>query len=330
MWLITRGTIGVAGAGAAIIAIRLLATQVQALFRSVQTIFESGLFLDDLDRFLALGTPALEAADGADAPRTFSTIRAEDVRFRYPGSEVDALRGVDVELRAGEIVAVVGENGSGKTTLAKLLAGLYQPGGGRVTWDGVDISTFRPASLRERVSVTFQDFVRYSFTATDNIAVGRVEDAADPERVRAAARAAGAEEVLDGLPDGFDTLLSRLFTGGTDLSGGQWQRVALARSFFRDAPLVVLDEPSSALDPRAEHALFSTLRGALDGRTALFISHRFSTVRGADRIIVMDAGTVVEQGTHDELVALGGLYADLYRLQTATDVSGRAPDLPQA
>ena len=330
VWLITRGTIGVAGAGAAIIAIRLLATQVQAFFRSVQTIFESGLFLDDLDRFLALGTPALEAADGADAPRTFSTIRAEDVRFRYPGSEVDALRGVDVELRAGEIVAVVGENGSGKTTLAKLLAGLYQPGGGRVTWDGVDISTFRPASLRERVSVTFQDFVRYSFTATDNIAVGRVEDAADPERVRAAALAAGAEEVLDGLPDGFDTLLSRLFTGGTDLSGGQWQRVALARSFFRDAPLVVLDEPSSALDPRAEHALFSTLRGVLDGRTALFISHRFSTVRGADRIIVMDAGTVVEQGTHDELVALGGLYADLYRLQTATDVSGRAPDLPQA
>ena len=136
--------------------------------------------------------------------------------------------------------------------------------------------------------------------------------------------------MLDGLPDGFDTLLSRLFTGGTDLSGGQWQRVALARSFFRDAPLVVLDEPSSALDPRAEHALFSTLRGVLDGRTALFISHRFSTVRGADRIIVMDAGTVVEQGTHDELVALGGLYADLYRLQIATDVSGRAPDLPQA
>ncbi|QBX57426.1 ABC transporter ATP-binding protein [Nocardioides seonyuensis] len=322
VWLISRGAIGVAGAGAAIIAIRMLASQVQGLFRGVQQIFESGLFLDDLDAFLDLGVPALEQTRGSEAPTSFDTIRVEDVRFAYPGSTAEALCGVDLELRAGEIVALVGENGSGKTTLAKLLAGLYQPAAGRITWDGADISGFRPASLRDQVSVTFQDFVRYAFTGTENIAVGRVELPASPERVRASARAAGAESVLDALPEGFETLLSRLFVGGIDLSGGQWQRVALARSFFRDAPLVILDEPSSALDPRAEHALFSTLREVLDGRTALFISHRFSTVRGADRIIVLDSGTVAEQGTHAELVAADGLYADLYKLQSHTDIAG--------
>lgn len=325
VWLISRDAIDVAGAGAAIIAIRLLASQVQSLFRAVQSIFESGLFLDDLDSFLELGLPALEQTEGADAPSSFDVIRVDDVHFRYPGSSVEALRGVDLELRAGEIVALVGENGSGKTTLAKLLAGLYRPDSGRITWDESDIDDFRPASLRERISVTFQDFVRYAFTGTDNIAVGRVDLPASPERVRAAARAAGAEAMLDSLPDGFDTLLSRLFVGGSDLSGGQWQRVALARSFFRDAPLVILDEPSAALDPRAEHALFTTLRDILDGRTALFISHRFSTVRGADRIIVLDAGVVVEHGSHAELMAAGGLYADLSRLQSHTDIAAPTP-----
>ncbi|WP_210502834.1 ABC transporter ATP-binding protein [Nocardioides xinjiangensis] len=329
VWLISRGTIGVAGAGAAIIGVRMLATQVQAVFRGVQVIFESGLFLDDLDSFLALGAPALEQGGGAKAPTSFETIRVDDVRFRYPGADLDALQGVDLELRAGEIVALVGENGSGKTTLAKLLAGLYQPDGGRICWDGADIGDFQPASLRERVSVTFQDFVRYAFTGTENIAVGRVDAPASPEAVRAAARAAGADTVLDALPAGFDTVLSRLFTGGVDLSGGQWQRVALARSFFRDAPLVILDEPSSALDPRAEHALFATLRDVLGGRTALFISHRFSTVRGADRIVVLDEGAVVEEGTHTDLMAAGGLYADLYRLQSDTDIAvDRMPRSP--
>lgn len=321
VWLISQGNIDVAGAGAAIVAIRMLASQVQTLFSGVQTIFESGLFLDDLDSFLELGRPALEQTQGADAPAGFDTIRVDDVRFRYPGAAVDALRGVDVELHAGEIVALVGENGSGKTTLAKLLAGLYQPDSGRIDWDGADITGFRPASLRERVSVTFQDFVRYAFTGAENIAVGRIDRDATPDSVRAAARAAGAESALDALPDGFDTLLSRLFVGGIDLSGGQWQRVALARSFFRDAPLVILDEPSSALDPRAEHDLFATLRDVLSGRTALFISHRFSTVRGADRIIVLDSGEVVEHGTHADLMAADGLYADLYRLQSHTDVA---------
>jgi ATP-binding cassette subfamily B protein len=319
--LIDRGDIGVAGAGAAIVAIRLLATQVQALFRSAQSIFESGLFLDDLRQFLALGESAVDEDQGQEPPERFDLVRVEDVHFRYPDAPHEALKGVDVELRAGEVVALVGENGSGKTTLAKLLAGLYEPDQGHVLWDEQDVSAFRPSSLRQRIAVMFQDFVRYALPATDNIALGRVDEPSDPARVRTAAAAAGAEAMLDALPDGFDTVLSRMFAGGTDLSGGQWQRVALARSFYRDAPLVILDEPSASLDPRAEHELFATLRDALRGRTALFISHRFSTVRGADRIYVLHEGEIVEHGTHDELVARNGRYAELFRLQSLLQIT---------
>jgi ATP-binding cassette subfamily B protein len=322
--LIDRGEIGVAEAGAAIVAIRLLASQVQALFRGAQSIFESGLFLDDLSQFLALGEAAVDEDDGLEPPQRFDLVRVEDVRFRYPGAHRDALKGVDIELRAGEVIALVGENGSGKTTLAKLLAGLYQPDEGRVVWDGQDVSAFRPSSLRQRIAVVFQDFVHYALPARDNVSLGRIDVPAEPAKVRSAAAAAGAETLLDALPHGFDTVLSRLFTGGTDLSGGQWQRVALARSFYRDAPLLILDEPSAALDPRAEHELFSTLRDALRSRTALFISHRFSTVRGADRIYVLHEGEIVEQGTHDELVCRNGRYAELFRLQTQLQISGEA------
>ncbi|MBN9105303.1 MAG: ABC transporter ATP-binding protein [Propionibacteriaceae bacterium] len=327
VWLIVQGRIGIAGAGAALVAVRMLASQVQILFGGVQTIFESGLFLDDLSTFLAEGTAAEEEESGVEAPQSFGLIRVEDVHFRYPGSETDALRGVDAELHAGELIALVGENGSGKTTLAKLLAGLYRPDKGRITWDGRDVTSFRPSSLRRQISVVFQDFVRYALSGTENISVGRVSEPIDLERVRSAAAAAGAEQDLAALPNGFDTTLSKMFTGGQDLSGGQWQRVAVARSFYRDAPLVILDEPSAALDPRAEHDLFATLRRALHGRTALFISHRFSTVRGADRIYVLEAGEVVEEGSHDDLIALNGRYAELFRLQSAAFVAS-AEDAP--
>ncbi|MFC7494567.1 MULTISPECIES: ABC transporter ATP-binding protein [unclassified Nocardioides] len=314
--LISRGEIGVAAAGAAVVAIRMLGSQVQTLFKGVQLIFESGLFLDDLDEFLVYGQAAVEENSGVEAPTEFGVLRTEGLAFTYPDAEVPALRDIDVELRAGEIVALVGENGSGKTTLAKLLAGLYEPEDGRVLWDDQDAAAFRGSSLRQRITVVFQDFVRYALPATENIAVGRVDDPVDPIRVRTAAAAAGADASLEALPRGYDTVLSRMFADGTDLSGGQWQRVALARSFYRDAPLVILDEPSAALDPRAEHQLFSTLREALHGRTALFISHRFSTVRGADRIYVLHEGEVVEHGSHDDLMARDGRYAELYRLQS--------------
>jgi ATP-binding cassette, subfamily B, bacterial len=330
VWLIGRGLLDIAGAGAALVAIRMLTTQVQLVFRGAQSVFESGLFLDDLDDFLALGALAREEDRGAEAPTGFSTIRVEGVTFSYPEAAHPALRGVDVELSAGQIVALVGENGSGKTTLAKLLAGLYKPDAGAIRWDGRDLSEFGSSSVRERVTVVFQDFVRFALTATENIAAGRIGVPVDPERVRAAARSAGAERTLDGLPRGFDTILSRIFAGGQDLSGGQWQRIALARSFYRDAPLVILDEPTASLDPRAEHALFTTLRTALHGRTALFISHRFATVRGADRIYVLHEGQVVEQGTHEELIDRAGRYAELYRLQSTVRVGEATGDGAEA
>ncbi|TDE94049.1 ABC transporter ATP-binding protein [Occultella glacieicola] len=317
VWLILDGQVTVAGAGAAIVAIRMLASQVQTLFAGVQRIFESGLFLEDLQGFLRLAEPAKEDAHGPEAPTGFGAVTADDVHFTYPGSELPAVRGATVELRAGEVVAIVGENGSGKTTLAKILAGLYTPDEGAVRWDGTDIRAWSLASVRSRIAVIFQDFVRYALSAEDNIAIGDVSRPPDPARLRASTRAAGATGAIESLPDGYATPLSRLFAGGRDLSGGQWQRVAIARGYYRDAPFVILDEPSAALDPRAEYDLFASLRHTLEGRTALFISHRFSTVRSADRIYVMAEGRVVEHGTHDELMAADGQYAELFSLQAA-------------
>jgi len=317
VWLVAERQVTVSEAGAAIVAIRMLAGQVQSITTGARLVFESGLFLDDVDTFLAQDTGGPTVEHLPDPPAAFRTLSAEDLVFTYPGSTRPALDGVDVTVGAGEVVALVGENGSGKTTLTKVLAGLYRPTGGVVRWDGVDAAQYRAEALRRRVTVIFQDFVEYAFSATDNVAIGRTDAPVDVERVRAAARAAGIDEVLDRLPAGYGTPLSREFPGGQDLSGGQWQRVALARALYRDAPLVVLDEPTASMDPRAEHDLFASLRTVLAGRSAIVVSHRFSTVRTADRIYVMAAGRVVEHGTHDELMAADGLYADLFRLQAS-------------
>lgn len=328
VWLVSRGDVSVAAAGAAIVAIRLIATQVQSMTTGVRLVFESGLFLDDVQRFLDMATDAIEDADLPDPPEGFDTLVAEDVTFTYPGGTGPALDGVSITVGAGEVVALVGENGSGKTTLTKLVAGLYAPSSGAVRWDGTDIRSYRPTALRERITIIFQDFVEYALSAADNVAIGRPGAEVDRARVRAAAAAAGIDGVLAGLPQGYDTMLSRLFPGGRDLSGGQWQRVALARAFYRDAPLVILDEPTAAMDPRAEHDLFASLRSVLDGRSAIVVSHRFSTVRTADRIYVLESGRVVEEGTHDALMTAGGLYAELFRLQASAylpDVSDDGP-----
>lgn len=325
VWLIADGQVGVAAAGAAIVAIRMLASQVQLLFGGMQQIFECGLFLDDVNDFMRLG-PSTAREEGGATPPDFDEIVVDDVSFSYPGANRPALDRVSMRVGAGEVVALVGENGSGKTTLAKLLASLYDPDTGAIRWNGQDSRTYQRSQMRDQVAVIFQDFIRYALSARDNIAFGRPEAHEDPSKVAAAARTAGADKAIESLPHGYDTPLSRMFSGGRDLSGGQWQRVALARAFYRNAPLVILDEPTSALDPRAEHDLFASLREVLAGRAAVFVSHRFSTVRSADRIYVLEAGRVVEGGSHDELMALNGQYADLFRLQASAYLSpGEAP-----
>jgi ATP-binding cassette subfamily B protein len=244
------------------------------------------------------------------------------VSFSYPTATDPAIRDVSLGIRSGEIVALVGENGSGKTTLAKLLAGLYRPATGTITWDGIDINSVDAAQLRSGIAVIFQDFARFHLRARDNIGLGRVDAIDDLDDIREAARHANADEFLSSLPNGYETILGPEFEGGSDLSIGQWQRVALARAFFLQAPFVILDEPTAALDPRAEHDLFERIRGLLAGRTVLLISHRFSSVRNADRIYVLQSGRVTEAGTHDELMGVEGHYAELFRLQAAAYLAG--------
>ena len=316
--LLLHRRVTVASGLAAAVAIQQLGGRLAAISQSGAQLYEDALFLDDFNSFVDLA-PALNAArPSAAAPAGFDTLAVEGVRFVYPGTDTVALDDVSFEVHAGQVVALVGENGSGKTTMAKLLAGLYTPTSGRITWDGVDTATCQPAALREHVAVIFQDFVQYFLTARENVGLGRHERIDDLGAVRGAAQEAGADSFLSALPGGYDTYLGREFEGGRELSIGQWQRVALARAFFRGAPFVILDEPTAALDPRAEHDLFERIRTMARGRTVLLISHRFSSVRAADRIFVLRHGRLVEQGNHDELIAAGGHYATLFLLQASS------------
>jgi ABC-type multidrug transport system fused ATPase/permease subunit len=243
-------------------------------------------------------------------------IAAHEVRFRYPGAERPALEGVSMLVQRGEVIALVGENGSGKTTLAKLLVGLYLPTSGTVTWDGVSMTELDRAEVADRATLVLQNFTQWPFTARANVTVGRTEHEHDRDRLYAAAARAGADVVAGGLDHGWDTLLAREFWGGTQLSGGQWQRIAHARALFRDAPVLIFDEPTSALDPRAEAEAFSrVIELADEGRAVVMITHRLASVRRADRIYVLESGRIVETGTHTELLALGGRYCSLYKLQ---------------
>lgn len=314
--------ISAADAGVAAIAVQQLGSRVRGINASAGSLHECSLFLDDLVTFLGLRDPAGIQRPPGDPPPPFSQLRVENVSFRYPGTSRAVLRDVSIELGGDEVVALVGRNGSGKTTLAKILCALYTPSSGRVTWDGVDIRQADAARVRRGVTAIFQDFVKYELTGHDNVGLGDHHRIQDAEGIRSAASVAGIDGTLAGLPDGYSTRLSRSFEGGAELSIGQWQRVALARAFFRNAPFLVLDEPTAALDAEAEHDLFENIRTLQRGRAVLLISHRFSSVRSADRIYVLDQGAVVETGTHEQLMALGGTYARMFALQASAYTDG--------
>lgn len=314
---LSDGSLSLADAGAAAGGIILLAAQLQGIAQSAGSLYESSLFIRDFTTFIEM-LPTMLSHHGDDpVPPSFDVVTARDVAFTYPSRTRPSLHGVSIDLPRGQVVALVGENGSGKTTLAKLLAGLYPPSSGTVAWDGVDIATFAPTQLRPRIAVLFQDFVRYHLSAMENIGFGNHALADDEAAVRQAAGAAGADAFLSGLPHGYATLLGPEYYGGSDLSGGQWQRVALARAFLRDAQLIILDEPTAALDPRSEAELYGRVRELFAGRTVLLISHRFASVRLADHIYVLEDGRVIEDGDHESLMRRSGAYAEMFTIQAA-------------
>lgn len=276
------------------------------------------LYLDDLFSFFEIKPTILDPKHPKPFPLPVRQgIVFENVGFRYPGSETWAVRNLSFTVPAGETLALVGENGAGKTTIVKLMTRLYDPDEGRITLDGIDLKEFATADLRTHIGVIFQDFLRYSFTASDNIGVGRIEVAGDRARIVSAAEQSLADPVIKKLPEGYDQMLGRTFLKGQDLSGGEWQKIAIARAYMRNAEIIILDEPTAALDARAEAEVFTRFKNLAEGTTAVLISHRFSTVRMADRIVVLADGKVEEAGTHAELMQNGGRYAELFELQAA-------------
>jgi ATP-binding cassette subfamily B protein len=288
----------------------------QAILNGLAGLYEDNMFLENYYRFMDLAPKIHAPSRPHPIPaRTTHGLVFEGVSFSYPGAKQPALESVDLELAPGQVIALVGENGSGKTTLIKLLCQLYRPNSGRITLDGIDLCLVDPIRWQREISVTFQDYVHYMLPAWENIWMGDVEHAPDRERIEAAAHRAGADLPIQRLPKGYDTLLGRMFEEGKELSVGEWQKVALARAFLRNARIIVLDEPTSSLDPLAEAALFEHFRSLIDGRSAILISHRFSTVQMADWIYVLDRGRVVENGPHKELLKRDGLYVQMYQAQ---------------
>ncbi|MFF7413232.1 ABC transporter ATP-binding protein [Streptomyces lydicus] len=312
--LLASGEISVAKAGTVVLAMRTVSTAMSALISAWARLFRTGMYLDDWSSFLdEAGGHQMQRGHKAPPPRP-RMFTADNIVFTYPGGQAPAVNGVSLTVGRGEIVALVGENGSGKTTLAKLITGLYLPDKGSITWDGIDLGDLDPEELWRQVAHVPQEYAQWPLTARENINLGQPRED-DAEALQEAGKASGADQVIDELRSGLDTLLASQWWGGQELSGGQWQRIALARAFYRQADLLVMDEPTAALDARSEHGVFAGLRDLAQTRGILLITHRLTNVASADRIIVLDHGQIVEQGSYGQLLEADGLFAELHRLQ---------------
>ncbi|NJM06996.1 ABC transporter ATP-binding protein [Candidatus Gracilibacteria bacterium] len=288
----------------------------QQFFASLASLTESSLFMDNLTGFLSLSSDMTSSEEPKKLPLTFKIgIEFRNVSFRYASDAPWVLRNINLQIAPGERVAIVGRNGVGKTTLVKLLCRFYDPTEGQILIDGIDIKDYQATELRRRIGVIFQDFVCYYLTARENIAIGNIQEIDNHEKVCFAAKQSGANEIISKLPEQYETMLGHWFEEGHQLSGGEWQKIALARAFMRDADMLILDEPTASMDAEFEYKIFQQFQSLTQGKIALLISHRFSTVRMANRIIVIDEGRLVEVGTHEQLIQLEGLYAEMFNKQ---------------
>jgi len=300
-------------------AIQQASSNIEQIFSTLAAIGDQALFLTDLLAFFDMKPTIQSKPNALPAPRPILRgIEFRNVSFSYPGGARLVLDHINFQLHVPERLALIGENGQGKTTIVKLITRLYDPTDGQILLDGIDLREYDLEDLHHEIGVIFQDFMRYEMTARENIAVGRVEEINNLELLRTAAQKSMADETIGRLSQGYEQMLGRRFDHGVDLSGGEWQKIALARAYLRDAQLLILDEPTAALDARSEFEVFHRFSELTAGKMALFISHRFSTVRSADRILVLENGRIVEEGTHTQLASLGGRYAEMFEMQASS------------
>ena len=319
LWDTYRGKFTIAILAVVINAILQVSANLQQIFVNASGVADQALFLTDLLGFFAMEPTVRSKPNAIKIPRPIRQgVEFRNVSFAYPGTTRLVLKDFNFCLRPGERVALIGENGQGKTTIVKLITRLYDPTEGQILIDGVDLREYDMEDLCHEIGVIFQDYMRYEMTARDNIAVGRIEERERLDRIESAAQMSLADEVIARLPGGMEQQLGRRFEGGVDLSGGEWQRMALARAYLRDAQLLILDEPTAALDARSEQEVFQRFAELTRGKMALLISHRFSTVKMTDRIVVLSHGVLTEEGTHEELIRRGGLYAEMFEMQAAS------------
>jgi ATP-binding cassette subfamily B protein len=319
IWRTASGALSIGSMTFLTLAIQQASSNIEQIFSTIAGIGDQALFLTDLLAFFEMKPTIRSKPNALPAPRPITHgVEFRNVSFSYPGNSRRVLDDINFHLHTGERMALIGENGQGKTTIVKLITRLYDPTEGQILLDGIDLREYDLEDLHREIGVIFQDFMRYEMTALENIAVGRVEEIGNLELLKSAAQKSMADQTIERLPLGYDQMLGRRFDQGVDLSGGEWQKVALARAYLRDAQLLILDEPTAALDARSEFEVFHRFAELTLGKMALFISHRFSTVRSADRILVLANGKIAEEGTHDQLARLGGRYAEMFEMQASS------------